>query len=472
MPRKVPKRKWHRLVVLSAVCLLCLLTACSDTKSLSGTQADHHSTQGKMPVNKDTSYDTKCQAIVKEINDTAHFITLFDLDAGRDITLTYNGGTDITNQYGSVELMDSIEPGEIVDAYYLSTKDKLTKMQISSEAWRYKGVDRLSFHTDEGYVAIGTGTKKYQYENDLLIYSDGDPITLLEVNSEDELTVLGIGGKIYSIIVTKGHGYVRFSGIHDFIGGTLEIGARVILPIDDPMIATVREGTYTLTMTNGELTGSKTITVAKNQEVTIDMSEFQQPRGHIGKVHFIVTPQEAQVYVNGALVNTKKAVSLNYGKHSVIALCEGYEAFRGTLTVGEEEQYIQVTLAEEKEESSAVSASPSPEPSENDGETQKETSQNSGTEEASESPSEIKVDKAHKITVSAPAGTEVYFNGAYKGVAPVSFTKMIGSFTITLRKEGCETKSYTVEIVDDDQDTPLSFPDLEPAVSDSSSDPN
>ncbi|MDD6207586.1 MAG: PEGA domain-containing protein [Clostridiales bacterium] len=463
MPRKVPSQKWRQVVLLFAIALMCLITACSDTKSQSGTQTGQQSTQGKMPVDEDTAYDTKCQAIVKEINDVAHFITIFDLDTGRDITLTYNGGTDVTNQYGSVELMDSIEPGEIVDAYYLSTKDKLVKMQMSSEAWRYKGVDRMSFHPDEGYAAIGT--KKYQYENNLLIYSDGEPITMLELNSEDELTVLGIGGKIYSIIVTKGHGYVRFSGIHDFIGGTLEIGARVILPIADPMIATVREGTYTLTMTNGELTGKKTITVAKNQEITIDMSEFQQPKEHIGKVHFIVTPQEASVYVNGTLVNAKKAVLLNYGKHSVIALCDGYEAFRGTLTVGEEEQYIQVTLAEEKEESSEASASSSEEP-ENPG----EETDNETTDQTSKT--EIKLDKAHKITVSAPAGAEVYFNGAYKGVAPVSFTKMIGSFTITLRKDGYETKSYTVEIVDDDQDSVLSFPDLELAVSDSSGDPN
>ena len=470
MFRKIQKQTRYLPVFFWGICMLCLLTACSDTGSSRGTGAAPDSTQGKMPVNTDTSYDKKCQAIVKEINDVAGLITLYDLDSGRDITLTYNGGTDITNEYDSVELMDSIEPGEIVDAYYLSAKEKLTKMQVSANAWRYKGVDRMSFHPDEGYAAIGT--KKYQYENDLLIYSEGVPITLLEVNSEDELTVLGIGGKIYSIIVTKGHGYVRFSGVQDFIGGTLEIGARIMLPVTDQMIATVREGTYTLTMTNGELTGSKKITVAKNQEITIDMSEFRQPDGHTGKVHFIVTPSEASVYVNGTQVNTNRAVSLNYGKHSVIAICDGYEPFRGTLTVGEKEQYIQVTLAQEKEDSSVASASPS---QETDSSASSETSgSNSSDGNASDgnTATQTKVDKSHKITVSAPSGAEVYLNGAYKGVAPVSFTKVIGTYTITLRQEGYETKSYTVEVVDDDQDETLSFPDLVLSVSDSSADPN
>ncbi len=70
-------------------------------------------------------------------------------------------------------------------------------------------------------------------------------------------------------------------------------------------------------------------------------------------------------------------------------------------------------------------------------------------------------DKEHKITVSAPNGAAVYIDGAYKGVAPCSFTKMIGNVTITLAKEGYETKSYSIQLSDDSQDVTWSFPDLE-----------
>jgi hypothetical protein len=37
---------------------------------------------------------------------------------------------------------------------------------------------------------------------------------------------------------------------------------------------------------------------------------------------------------------------------------------------------------------------------------------------------------------------------------------MLGSVTLTLTKEGCTTKSYSVELPDDSKDISWSFPDL------------
>ena len=44
-------------------------------------------------------------------------------------------------------------------------------------------------------------------------------------------------------------------------------------------------------------------------------------------------------------------------------------------------------------------------------------------------------------------------------MAPCTFTKVIGSQTITLSETGKVTKSYTVDILDD-KNTKLSFADL------------
>ena len=71
-----------------------------------------------------------------------------------------------------------------------------------------------------------------------------------------------------------------------------------------------------------------------------------------------------------------------------------------------------------------------------------------------------KMDSDHTITVSAPEGAEVYLDNVYKGLAPCTFTKVIGSQTITLRKDGYTTKSYSVDVLDDDQDVKFSFSDL------------
>ena len=65
------------------------------------------------------------------------------------------------------------------------------------------------------------------------------------------------------------------------------------------------------------------------------------------------------------------------------------------------------------------------------------------------------------VTVTAPSGVEVYQDNRYMGVAPVTYSKTGGSHTITLRKTGYITRSYSVEIADDDQNVTLSFPALE-----------
>ena len=70
-------------------------------------------------------------------------------------------------------------------------------------------------------------------------------------------------------------------------------------------------------------------------------------------------------------------------------------------------------------------------------------------------------DNQHTITVSAPIGASVYMDGTYKGVAPCSFPKKIGTVTITLSMSGLQTKSYTMKTVNDSKDIAWSFPDLE-----------
>jgi hypothetical protein len=65
------------------------------------------------------------------------------------------------------------------------------------------------------------------------------------------------------------------------------------------------------------------------------------------------------------------------------------------------------------------------------------------------------------VYIDAPEGAEVYLDGNYVGISPCSFKKSSGSHVITLRKSGYETRSYTVQVDDEEKDTSYSFTDLE-----------
>ena len=68
----------------------------------------------------------------------------------------------------------------------------------------------------------------------------------------------------------------------------------------------------------------------------------------------------------------------------------------------------------------------------------------------------------YKIYVDGPEGAEVFVDGSYVGIAPISFEKKIGSHDITLRKSGYQTRTYTISVDDSEKDVNYSFSELLP----------
>lgn len=66
----------------------------------------------------------------------------------------------------------------------------------------------------------------------------------------------------------------------------------------------------------------------------------------------------------------------------------------------------------------------------------------------------------HYIMIRRPEGASVYFDGAYAGVAPLQIEKVTGEHTITFRRDGYISKTYTIEVENDSENPQYSFPDL------------
>ena len=106
--------------------------------------------------------------------------------------------------------------------------------------------------------------------------------------------------------------------------------------------------------------------------------------------------------------------------------------------MGQENATIQVTM--EKENKNSVSSNT--------------------TETTTVSSNDVTSASGGKITIDAPKGVEVYMDGSYIGIAPVSFKKTAGIHVITLRLSGYETRSYTINIENLVTNENLSFSDL------------
>ena len=416
----------------------------------------------------DPGYDMKILGVVKEVDDHLNSITIYDTGSKMDINLSYTGGTDVTDQYEQVIAMSKIKPGEMVDACYSKDKDKLIKLQISKDAWEYKGVNKLYINKADKIMKIGD--RRYQYTDDLVVAGGDGLKSLMEISAEDEVTVKGISGKICSVIVTKGHGYIRLKGQDAFVGGYLEAGYNIFTAVTDNMLLTVREGQYEVRLRNGELEGSRSITVHPDEETVVDLSQYRITPDRVGRMNFIISPAGADLYVNGTLTDYEEPLELVYGKHDIKVVLNGYEEYNGRLKVGSAYEDIEISLAAARTEGEGDDTEITIEGEAGDedevtgstgaGNQEDETTIENNTDTDDQPGDMVQYDEAHKVTIKSPVGAEVYVNGTYKGTAPVSFPKMTGSLTITFCREGYINSSHSIEVKDNNQDVTLSFPDL------------
>lgn len=426
-------------------------------------------------------YDTQALGVVKAIGLGSGTITYLDVDYGTDVTLVYNGGTEIVDKYGKVLSISQIKVGEMVDLYFSSEKNKLVKLQISNEAWEYQGVSNLVIVKTNKMMKIVK--QKYKYTKELVVVSDDNLIDLMDINKKDELTVKGRDGVIYSIIINKGHGYIKLINYEDFIDGMIEVGYDIILPVVKDMLIIAREGNYKMILEKDSLIGSKNINVIRDKEIIVDMADFALEPIQVSNVEFTITPYGADLYLDNKLIDYDEVVELKFGEHKIEVKLGGYTTYSGILTADMVNMDININLVE-KSVSKVEPESDSEEDSNNTVSNQTNNGElnnkdihinngNDNNEYSEEDPDAmnennqegkdnvtIEVDLDHKILVMNPEGAQVYLNGILKGVAPVSFEKEIGTHTISFRKDGYITKSYTVEVLDDSNDIQLSFPKM------------
>lgn len=441
-------KKFPRLLMAAfAVCVLLCIGGCgtSAKKPAATEQPNSQVTYVKGP---------DFIGAVKAVDKEALRITLYNTSFEGTQEYVYSGATEIFSKYDRDMSVDEIEIGEVFEVY---TNDDDSRIQKMKQASDLVIVEDTVVSIDSAQKRLTVQDVTYAYSDNMVTYSDGQYIDPMEIASGDKVTFRGVKGQAYSLVVTRGHGYIKPVKYGDFVGGTLIVHGEAVLPVSRKMLLSVPEGMQKITMANDGMTGTADVQVKRGQVTTLDMSRFAVQAPDIAKVKFKIEPEGAELYVNGSLVDYSKAVKLRYGAHSIQVVLEGYQDYSGILTVKDPNPTIKINLPQETAQVESDSGSKSDSSaSSNKG----SSSDSSSVSSSGASTAAADFDVDHKITVSAPKGAAVYVDGTYKGEIPCSFTKMIGKITLTLSMEGYTTKSYQLEISDDSQDITWSFPDL------------
>ena len=394
------------------------------------------------------SYDSADTAVVMEIDQENNCVIFMNMDTGRQYTLYYDGTTYIMDKYDGPMTMSQIRPGDVVDVNFLKGKRQIANLKVSPSAWVYENIQNYDLGGINNTANIGSNT--YALPEEAVILSEGRHVEVMDVVAQDLVTIRGIDHKIYSINVEKGHGYLRLRNEQALIGGWIEVGNTVIREITEDMLLVVPEGSYQVALSNEGISSTKDIVIERDKETVLDVGDIEIIKDKTGKILFSVSPSNAKVSIDGEVTDISSAVELSYGIHQVYLEADGYDSLMKYIQVGSEYAKISFELEEKKEDTSTVS----------DNTLDLKDPEQTTRPPESVSENTITPTKGNKVYVDSPKGVEIYVDSNYMGIAPVSFKKNIGSHTVTLRKNGYETRSYTIYLYNDGEDVTYSFEDL------------
>lgn len=439
-------------------------------------------------------FDSADTAVVAGIDMDEKSVTLKNMQKKRQYTLTYDGTTFFYDKYGKVISITQLQRGEVVDVTFFREKKRLNSLQISGDAWNHKYIDEYRLNEEKFQAEVGSAI--YAYSEDTVVISDGKQGDLIDINPVDVLTFRGIGSDLYSIVVERGHGYVRLKNEEYFYGGWIEIGNKTIRKVTENMMLTVPEGSHQVLISNKGTSGVKQIEVRKDMELELDVGDLKGEEPKYGSVVFTITPEEAVLYLDGEKTDYSAPVRLEYGIHQMIVMAEGYDTISQYLKVGQASAGIEVTMkANEDVSGNDVSGNDVLADSELLDEVNRilnekgyggitadelagnQTGQNQqtgngtdstgssgtgtdNTNNGSQTNPPVTSTLSYYVTIEAPIGVEVYLDGNYIGITPCSFKKEPGSHTLTLRNTGYVAKSYTIQVDEELKNISYSFLDL------------
>lgn len=423
-------KKQRITILISSMVLMLWCGACGQQETMDENRSE--TIQNVMPEGEDSkkesvygpdSYDSQDTAILLKKDTVENTVTLYNRQVGRQYTLQVVGSSTLYDKHKEPLSLAQLKPGDIVEVTFLKDLKRLNSMQIAPQSWSNTSVNRYVLDWEKKSLTIGEDV--YNLSEDTILLSEGKVIEKMDLHPVDRLSFQGMGSDVLSITVDKGHGYLRLENDVNFVGGFIEVGQTLIQKIEEDMLLTVPEGSYDVRIHHNGGGGTKKVTINRQEEVTLDIGDLEVAKVQYGTVIFTTTPSEVTLYIDGSKVDAQAPVTLEYGIHQIVAMADGHETMTSYIKVGQESAGIELVLDEEDAD--------------------KEKEENT---------------EYYKVHIDAPEGAEVYLDGNYVGIAPVSFKKEAGTHTITLRKSGHETRSYTVAVDEEEKDISYSFADL------------
>lgn len=421
-------------------CLTGMLAGCDMSATQEQESAQTASLQADQPaatVSDNRLADSLDRAVIQNVDEKNQRITFYNLKKGKSYTLSYDNATGIKDRFDSELVAAQLEIGDVVMVAFLKDTKEAKNIWLDKTVKKMDAITQFEVNRAAGWMNVGD--VRYAICENAPVLTPEKTLSLMDINEADTLAAyVDDEHMIYSIVITNEHGYVRLVGTQAFEGGFVEFGQAVIRQVSQDMLVVLPSGTYDMFISHQNNAGNKQVEVLPGQETVVDVSDLvQEEEKREGGIIFTITPTGAILKIDGQETDYSSVVTLSYGIHQIIAACDGYKTITQYIKVGQEMANINIEMEK------------------GDAETDTQESSVSGNSAVSE------VSDGYQVYIDAPTGAELYVEGKYIGIIPTSFDKKAGSYVISVRKSGYQTRSYSLEVDDSSKDVHYSFSELE-----------
>ena len=381
-------------------------------------------------------------AVITYVSADTKRLSVRSYDEGVDRTFYMNDPALIYTEFGNAMTLAQLYAGDVIDITYDSVSNTVKEIHISDEVRCHMAVSDVSVNTS--YRRLALYGKNYEYARNVVVVSANELITPEQLTTHDVFNLYEKDGKVVSIVVTRGHGYISLTGVDLFVGGYVNIGSENIKTIEKNMMITVTEGSYKVAVSKDQYYGSKTVTVNRNQVTTVDFSEFVADTVENGNVLFDIDVDGTILYLNGKETDyTEGMLTLPVGTYTVRVSADGYENYQDKIEIKADYQKVNIRMKSTETTTAETT-------------TQAAAAASNGGTSPDQTATPTIVSTKNRVYIDGPTGATIYFDDSYLGVAPLDFAMVTGQHTFIVLS-GSTIKSYTVNLVEGADDVRYDF---------------
>ncbi|MBE5905740.1 MAG: hypothetical protein E7277_02955 [Lachnospiraceae bacterium] len=262
----------------------------------------------------------------------------------QELAYHYTGGTKMYDRYGKPESLEQLTPGEVYALDIDVNTQTITEMKQSDAVWVFPELVRYQLDLEHEKIQIGEDA--YHLGEMVPVFDGAEVFSSKQIGENDELTLIGFGKEILSVIISTGHGELQFKNIAGFEKGYFVLGNVAAARITKDETMSVRAGTYLLSVAGSGRGGSEEITIQPGKVTVVDLAKYKVGAKKECKLVFFAEQKGVTVTLNGVKVKLGKTMKVPYGIYRVKATKKGHDDWKKILFVNSKNAKISIDMGD------------------------------------------------------------------------------------------------------------------------------